>query len=187
LLHGSRLEVYPTYNPIQDHKPVTTLFRAMAYIIMLLKLLSAGVALLSLYLWSAGSPSAMLLLLVSIYIFGAVILALFDFYFISVSYIIVYVGAIAILFLFIIMMIAPGPKAAELGWLIAAGLIPCLAVTISNPTTLVTYGPATNSWTALQFSFYDIHSMAIFMINAWPLAIVTVGILITSVIIGILD
>ena len=130
-----------------------------------------------------------MLLLVAVYLFGSVILGILDFYFISLSYIIVYVGAIAILFLFIIMMIAPkstplpGFHSLALFSFSLSSLYLLYDSLSPNYITTIHF----NNWFTFFWTFYDIHSIGIFMINGWPLAITMIGILLTSVLIGILD
>ncbi len=124
------------------------------------------------------------LLLICIYLLGAIYLIQLNSYFVALSYIIVYIGAIAILFLFIIMIYNSTSKGRVINqnYQLISG--PILLLSLAAPTTTT----LTLSSSLLKLNNQlDIQSLSIIMFNGWPLIIILIGILLTSCLIGILE
>jgi NADH:ubiquinone oxidoreductase subunit 6 (subunit J) len=142
----------------------------------------------SIWFVSFGRPVLLnkVLLLITIYFFGAIFLAQFHLYFVAFSYIIVYIGAIAILFLFIIMICDSSTPSSAFSPTYGLFLIPFLLIINESKSTSLAVIWNSNYFKT-TFELFDINSLSIVMFNGWPFIIILVGILLTSCLIGILQ
>jgi NADH:ubiquinone oxidoreductase subunit 6 (subunit J) len=135
------------------------------------------------------SPISKIAVLIFMYAIGGIILTYLDFYYLGLTYIIVYVGAIAIIFLFVVMMIIDRNFIQQQSFLsiyfviLFLGLI--LPEIIDVNSNILMY--LQTDWYIYYNYFTDIHLLSKILFNGYFLFILIIGIILWTILIGILD
>lgn len=148
------------------------------------------------------TPIYQIALLIVLYFIGGILITYFDFYFIGLTYIIIYVGAIAILFIFLIMMIVDNNPNIYMtntntnkNILLSTSLLPITLLLIYNlyislyhviQFRIISKFMITN-WYKNYITLTDINALSIILFNGYHVAILLIGIILLTVLIGILD